>query len=200
MKNFKFLLIGAMALLTLNCGAMITNFNTTPIETPAVTLTEAKAQLRIEPDFDVDNAQIQGMIAAAQDYCQRYTGRPLGQTMAFDLDYFDNISNLQCLAIPSVTTLQYLTDAGYVDLAPENYTFKNLYKDGLYSLAFVGTLPVLPVNSAAVKVLITTTAPPAIKTAMLLIITDLYERRDNRTVDEANTIALSYLRPYKQNW
>jgi hypothetical protein len=181
---------------------MVKKFDITPIETPVLTLDQAKAQLRVELDWTEEDDFINDIIVQAQDVAEQYMGRPCGHSMVLECDNFDAVSAIQCLAKPEVTHVKYLPEGEteYVVLGAENYTFEKLYRGDLYSLTFGQTLPDLAVSDAAVVVTLTTVCPPAVLRGILLILTDLYERREDRVVNMADTLAVSYLRIYKQTW
>lgn len=153
----------------------------TPTATLPVTLQEAKAHLKV--DFDDDDAEIEGMIATAFDWLQPPTGALAhsiaSQTLCLDLRYWPN----DCVKLPAgpVTTI---TSVKYFDEANAEQTLDpSLYfadRDVLlWTDAF--TAPSLYERPGAVRITYATgfaTFPPALRMAILRIVKQLYDYRD----------------------
>lgn len=153
----------------------------TPPTSYPVTLTEAKAQCRIEEDDSQDGA-INIMIAAATSYVEQYLGRSLmPQTWRLTLDRFQNEIVLPKGPVTEVTEFQYF-DA---DNAQQDVDA------ALYEIDVASDPPRVlrapnanwPVTAAGVnKVVITYTAaydplPAAIKHAIQLLIAQWFDSR-----------------------
>jgi uncharacterized phiE125 gp8 family phage protein len=94
----------------------------TPPTAYAVTLTEAKAQCRVT-STDEDGV-IQGYIAAATSYVEKYTGTSImAQTWKLVLDGWSDCIKLPNGPVSSVTSVKYLDTAGVEQtLAADQYT------------------------------------------------------------------------------
>lgn len=152
----------------------------TPAATFPVTLAEAKAQCRI--DGGDEDALINGLIAAATDYVEQYTGRAImAQTWKLTLDAFSDAIVLPKGPVQSVTSVQYYDTDG-VERTATNYTLDNssdpawIVRNAMYSW---------PTTQSAVNVVNITfvagysVVPPSLKHAILLLIGDWYRGREN---------------------
>lgn len=162
-------------------------------------------QLRIEPEYNVDDALITQYVAAATEWAKQYLGRPLAYTLVVDLDAFGvDAVEFGCLPDASLTKIEYVSnEAGEYSVLPaDNYTFKQVFNAGhTYSVSFRGDLPALPSgNNSAVRIVMACACPEPVRSAILLRLADLYERREDRNVDEASSASVSLMRPYKQNY
>lgn len=165
---------------------------TAPTSTP-ITLTEAKAHLRVEdPDND---SLITALIAAAVTYLDGWTGI-LGRclfTQTWRQDYDELCLSLQLPLVPvaSIGSVTYLDAAGASQtVASANYTLLNdelgpyvRFNDAYSFPAVRSQGPAVSVSyvagSAAADV------PQAIKQAMLLLIAHWYENRESVVIGAA---------------
>ena len=165
-----------------------------------VTLAEAKAQLRIEDDFLLDDTYINSLISMARDraekYCNRFfTGQQItilydGATpLLIELHYPDLSSVESVQYTDSDLALQTITATDYVvDLDRRRITFVNS-----------------PIVGIDYRVNATTDAPidfEGAKIAMLMMIADMYEMRTESVVGMSindNPAVLAALYPYRVN-
>lgn len=83
---------------------------TAPAEEP-VSLAEAKTHLRVE--HDDDDAYISALISAARESAEQYLHRALiTQTLKMSLDAFPAVIRLPRSPVQSITSIQYVDDAG----------------------------------------------------------------------------------------
>mgnify|MGYP001557215782 CR=1 FL=1 len=171
---------------------------TIPATVEPVTLAEAKAQLRLEDSFTLDDAFINDLISAARDrvesYCNRFFTEqsiliswdepfPVGE---IDLPYPD---------LAAVTSVQYVADNTLNTVDPADY-----YVD-LVRQKITGTFP----TADNYRVSATTSAPTelsGVKQAILMIVTDLYELRTESVVASSvtnNPAVKAQLYPYRVN-
>lgn len=95
---------------------------TAPVSEP-VSLSEAKAHLRVPSDVTDEDALISGLITASREYAESYTGRAIRtQTWDLKLDAFpcDEI----VLPFPPVTSV---TSISYVDTNGDSQTWSSSY-------------------------------------------------------------------------
>ena len=165
-----------------------------------ITLAEAKAQLRIETDFILDDAYINSLIsmarARAENYCNRFfTEQQIsilydGSTpLLINLKYPDLASIESVQYTDSDLTLQTITPADYVvDLDRRRITFVNS-----------------PEASIDYRVNATTSAPVTFegaKIAMLMMIADMYDLRTESVTGLSvadNPAVLAAIYPYRVN-
>lgn len=172
---------------------------TSPTTEP-VTLAEAKAQLRVETSFSGDDTLITGLIkvarAQAENYCNRlfadataaliYDAFPVGET-PFDIPMPDVVSvdavtyrdGDNALIAETVGTF----DAGYQKLWPDS---------------------TWPTEAQGARVEITAGAPVeigAIKQAIMIMLTDLYEYRGSAVMGTVNSTkaAEMLMQPYRMD-
>lgn len=176
----------------------------TPSVAILLTLTQAKAQLRLDDSFDAEDDLLDGYIAAVQEDTEQYLGRPLAQTSVFEYDGFEAIMEVPALQNAAITKVEYLAagDDGetYVLLASSGYTFTRDFENGGYLLAIKGDIPETYTSDAAVKVTVAVTCPKPVVQAMLLKITDAYEKREDITAVTFRRTSTLLLDKYRQNW
>jgi hypothetical protein len=215
MKNLKvigLLMIGACLLSTTESFAnpntkteMATNFDIIPATTPIVSLEQAKQQLRIEPDFTDDDALITQMTASAEEWAKAYIGRPFAYRLEVEMSAFGTAPvEMSCLPVASLDRVEYVAneEGEYATLGTDLYKFRQSFSlPNTYELTFKGELPALPPdNNRAVRIIMNAACPEPVRSAILLRLSDLYERREDREVNEASAASTSLLRPYKTNW
>lgn len=166
----------------------------TPTATEPVTLSEAKAQLRIEDGFTLDDDYIDALISAARDrvesYCSQYFSSPSIQVL-----YEGQYPVVLDLPYPNmtVTSIEYTdVDKLLTPINPTSYTV-----DALNQKVYFDT-----VNPSINYRIDADMSPPAaldsVKQAILIIVTDLYELRTETAVgvslaDNPAVKALLYL-------
>ena len=168
----------------------------TPATTEPVTLSEAKAQLRIDDAFTVDDTYINALISAARDrvesYCNQFFSYA-GIQVLYDGQY----PSVLDLPYPSmtVTAISY-TDADKL-LTPINPTGYTV--DALNQKVYFDDVN----QSINYSVSATMAAPAAIngvQQGILMIVTDLYELRTETAVGVSladNPAVKALLYPYR---
>lgn len=149
-----------------------------------VTLAEAKAQCRI--DSDDENAMIDGLIAAATDYVERYIGRAIiTQTWRLTLDEFSDAIMLPNGYVQSVTSVQYYDTSGVLQtVSSADYTLDNASDPAWLVRNADAAWPALmdTVNAVIITYVLGYTAvPAAIKQAILLLIGQWFDQRADAT-------------------
>jgi len=161
---------------------------TEPVNEP-VSLQEAKDHLRV--DIDADNSYIQGLIQTARMMAEEITRRALiTQTWRLLLDDFplgDTIE-LPMPPLQSVTSLTYTDkDGSESTFAVANYEVDTDKEPGEIVLAYGGSWPgdTLQVTSPIEIEYVAgygdqgTSVPEPVRQAILLIVGDLYENRED---------------------
>lgn len=154
-----------------------------PAEEP-VSLAEAKAHLRV--DDDADNLTVGALIATARDLVENETGRALvTRRLALTLDGFGARVELPHPPAAVISAISYVDADGVTQvLDPSGYV---LVKDDLLPLvgpAFGKTFPETRAQPNAVVVTwdagygAAAAVPPALRHAILITLTALYEERE----------------------
>ena len=162
-----------------------------PPQTEPVTLMEAKAHLRI--DGSEEDELLSALITAAREMAEEYTRRAfITQTWELALD---SASGKVYLPRPPVQTIDEIMLDGEM-VAIENYIFlgENVFcpKIPLYA-ANPGGLVIRYISGYGSNA---TDIPQAIRQAILMLITHLYEHRGDEKVEIPTTIK-ALLQPYR---
>ena len=171
---------------------MSLTLTTAPTVEP-VLLDEAKAHMRIAPDDHDDDAYITAAIVAAREFVEAHTSRALiTQTWTWKLDDFPPCDQFRVPKAP----LSSITSIAYVDTAGDSQTWaaSNYAVDapsgpraqpGTISLVYEKTYPTVRGQRNAVTVVFVagygaagTSVPNVCRQAMLLLIGEMYERRE----------------------
>lgn len=173
--------------------------------TEPVTLTEAKAHLRV--DGTDDDTLITSLIVAARESCEHETRRAfVTQTWRLTLDAFPSVIRLPRPALIGVSGITYVDpDGGTQTLATNQYTVITDRLPGEIRPAYDVDWPNIRAVENAVSVTYTAgygnaaAVPSAIKAAILLTIGDLYANRETSivgTIRTENPAAAMLLGPY----
>lgn len=181
---------------------MITNLQITPqSDFEVVDLALAKQQLRIEADFTHDDDLIESIIEAAVNASENYMGCKIVDSDA--VLNLDVLSSVIALPVParSITSVKYFPSTGAeVTMPVEDYKLLTFGKENSIRIV-TETVPVTADRVDAVTVTFKTgfaagNVPKAIIQAVLLQISDMYDRREDR-VETPLTASTKLLRPYK---
>lgn len=163
---------------------------TAPVYEP-VTLTEAKAHLRV--DVSTDDTYIGALITAAREACEHRIGRSLmRQTWELMLDEFPDGIRLDNPPTLAVVSVEYADDDGdYVTLSSDDYTVDSNKEPGWIVPAYGLTWPTPRSQINAVRVRYRSgysdsateatqqaAVPKVLKQWMLLAIGDMYLTRE----------------------
>ena len=181
-----------------------------------ISLEDARTHLRITPYGDPlahsDDAYITGLVTAAREWTEEYLQRPIGtQTLELALDAFPSDIELKA-DVQSVESLKYIdSDNTEQTIGSTNYSLDNYSVPGWVLQAVDYSWPSTGSVGNAVKVRFiagytdgladnNNPCPKAIISAMLLIIGNLYENRQENT--KLATVSLpmgvySLLQPYR---
>lgn len=184
---------------------MITSIET--IQDPdnlVVPLAQAKKHLKVDADFTEEDDLIETYIGSAQANAEGYMGKAVGsQKLVIVLPGFEAVIFAASLN-DSVDKVEYYPEGGdsMETLSDTSYTLR---KHGLEAqeLKFREPLPVLPVRDDAVKVTIrrgfsVSDCPKPIRQAILLMVGDSYERREDRGEIGYNSASASLMRQYRK--
>lgn len=179
---------------------------TAPASDP-VTLADAKTHLRVT--HNNDDTYIDGLITAAREWVEDFTGRSLvTQTRTYLMDGFpigDDFIVLPRSPIQSVTTVVYVDTAGANQTwSSVNYAVDTTADPGGIYLAYNATWPDTRAQRHAVTITYIagyTIIPQRLKQAMLLIIGELYARRElsivGATISEVPFAVQALLSPFR---
>lgn len=157
----------------------------TPPSAEPVSLSEAKAHLR-ETATDQDSL-IMSLISAARGWAEDFTQRALiTQTWDYKLDAFADEMEIPLPPLQSVTSIKYLDTAGAEQtLANTEYTVDTAAERGLVRLGYGKSWPATRAQANAVTIRFVAgygaaaTVPGTIKAACLLLLGELYARREH---------------------
>lgn len=164
---------------------------TAPAQEP-LTLEEVKTHLRIHPDIDDEDALITSYIKAARTYCEGYQNRAyFTQTMKLLIDRLEDEIIIPRPPLQSVTQIQYQkNDGSLIEYDNSNYIVDNNGDYGIVYLAEeyddLGSIDLAPVNAIQITFIAgydeTDDIPQTIKQAMLLLIGNWYENREQAII------------------
>lgn len=167
--------------------------------TEPVSLAEAKAHLRV--DGSDEDAVIEAMIGAARDYCESYCNRAWAEsTWLYIVDTLPAGDDALWLPDPAVTSIASITyvdnNADVVTLTSSDYSLDAPRQE---------LRPTDDWPNDANRIAISYTSAPAsvpkaVKAAMLLVLTDLYEVRSASVVGvniAANPAVKALLQPHR---
>lgn len=187
---------------------MVTNnFFANQVDTPIVELAKAKKHLRIDADFNDEDDLIESYTAAAQIVCQNYIERAIiSRDFILECDNFDTIEFAANYDNDAIDKVEYYDESNaLVELASTEYKLTKSETVNCWKLKFL-TKPVLFDRDDAVKVTVkqgiatagnVASVPKPIVQAILLTLTDFFEKRENR-MESVSTSAQSLLRPYRK--
>lgn len=142
-----------------------------------VSLAEAKAQCTVATN--ADDAKITGLIAAARAHVETHCAIRLGtQTVEIRCDGFADLARLPVLPVQSITSIVYVDATGAAQTLPtEAYELRDADSLAAAIVPAYGTAwPAIRPGSRITLVAVVgyATVPPAMKTALLLLIGHLY--------------------------
>ncbi len=176
--------------------------------TTAISLAEAKAFLRVDSDYDDDDAYITSLIGVATNVVEQFTRRRLiTQTYNIYYDEFPPFMDLQVGNVASVTHVKYYdTDNTLQTLNTSEYDVDIRVKPGRIYQAEDGNFPDTyeRANSVEVEFVVGSAASDvedAIKQAMYIVIGRYYENRQDvvmgTQVNELPLMVDHLLTPYR---
>lgn len=168
-----------------------------------VTLAEARTQLRI--DGSDSDTEVTAMISAARDMVEQYTNRYW--SLATVAIYFDKVPPGNSSLYLPIADLQSVDSVTYLDGSKTEQTVTGFTVDlGRQLLSLASGWPqgsMLKVTVTAGPDLSASPAeyiPPAVKGAILMVLSDLYEHRTSQmtvTINENPAVSLM-LYPYRR--
>lgn len=182
---------------------MVTNVSTTPTEyTEVISFVKVKKHLRVDADFQDEDEVIESYIDAAIAMAENFIGgHILEKSIKIELDAFDAPFVFEAFPVKEITSVTYYEaneedektlEASEYSLTSE--TFKR------FILRFKNTLPTTQKRDDAVSITVKVgmdTIPKPIVQAVLLMVADMFERREDR-VETISTTSAALLRPYKK--
>ena len=171
----------------------------TPAAALAVSLSEAKAHLRI--DSSDEDTLITSMITAATETCEQITGRAImPQTWALTLDEFPSVIELTRVPVASITSLKYTDTSGaQITLDSAAYRLRNVddYASALIVPAYNAEWPDTLDDTDTVEVRFVSgyanaaAVPQPIKNWILINVASQYENREETTARQ--TVSLKFV-------
>jgi uncharacterized phiE125 gp8 family phage protein len=165
----------------------------TPPAQEVVTLARARLQLKIDADIppvapataptSERDPEIEDAIKTAREKVQQYLGRAVGaQTLELVMTGWQSVVEIPLGGVTSITSVDYTADDGEHQLATENYA---LY-GGDKPFVTISAAPALASTPENVRIRFEAgytadTVPGPVKSAMLLLITDLVQNPSRQT-------------------
>lgn len=167
---------------------------TAPASTP-ITVQDAKRHLRIELDDLTEDAAIEEKIAAATAIAENETARKLvTQTIRYVVDCFPSRDYIELPGgkLQSITSLTYTDSTGAATVwTSSNYFASTTHEPGRLHLAYGISWPSVtlkPADGIAIQYVVgygdDIDVPSAIRAAILLILGDLWENREDTVIGQ----------------
>ncbi|MDG3040442.1 head-tail connector protein [Roseicyclus marinus] len=191
--------------MTIYCAARLLRL-TDPVSEP-VTLAEARAHLRMDPNDTSEDSLIESVVKAAREHVEDFCNRPfVSATWAvlFDGSTFwsaDEALHVPVRGVTEITGVTYRTDASAsVTWSAEAYEFDAERQELRAKTAWpVGRN--LRIALTAGNADSPVSVPNPIRQAILLCVGDLYELREAHvvgTIYAANPAAVNLMMPYRE--
>lgn len=182
---------------------MITDIQITAgTTTTVVTLAKAKKHLRIEPSVVDEEDLIQDYIDASVTQAENYIGGHItDKNIVIKMTGFDDPLVFEAFPVKAVTSVKYFEQGNETEQTMDaaNYTL-TAETSKRFAVYFKGDLPTVQDRFDAVTVTINVgmaTIDKPIAQAVLLMVADMYERREDRA-EVLSTAGMSLLRSYKK--
>lgn len=190
------------------------------VSTEPVSLETARLHLRLDtegsPPTHPDDALVTALITVAREAVENFTEQTVAvNDFQLKLDFFKDLQiDLGTYPVNSVTSITYVdTDGATVTMPSADYVLDTFSKPAQIALAFDKTWPAVRNQPNAVTVTfeagytgdtspVSNELPKALKQAMLLTITDLYENRGaigSKQNYEIPVMAQYLMAPYRIN-
>lgn len=190
------------------------------VATEPVSLATARLHLRLDtsgsPPTHPDDALVEALISVAREAVESFTELTVAvNTFQMKLDYFENLAiNLGTFPVNSITSIVYVdTNGANQTLSVNDYVLDTFSKPAQIVLAYDKNWPAVRNQPNAVTVTfqagftgntspVTNVIPKALRQAMLLTITDLYENRGaigSKQNYEIPIMAQYLMAPYRIN-
>jgi uncharacterized phiE125 gp8 family phage protein len=178
---------------------MITNVIVLPEATEVVSLEMAKKHLRLDASFDDEDDLITAYISAAVSYCESFIGGNISATATIKMDDLPLRFKIPVFPVKTITSVSYFPNSASeaVTLAETSYALMRVDKSAYLALTIDS--PALPDRFDAVTVVCEIgfdELPKTIIQAVLLLVGDMYERREDRP-EVNSTVADKLLRAHK---
>jgi uncharacterized phiE125 gp8 family phage protein len=167
----------------------------TPVVSPVIPLVELRAHLRLDllgGATHPDDALIEIYLKAARSYCEHYTQRSVGQqTLELTLDEFpDNAVELP-FGASSITSVKYVNDAMSTFTLPSTeYVLDNASHQHWALTTDVWPTVGEYANAIEIRYVTPSTIDDAVKSAMLLYVSHLYENREATSTGSVHQVPL----------
>jgi uncharacterized phiE125 gp8 family phage protein len=166
----------------------------TPPNAEPILVSEAKDHLRVTANDE--DSLINLLITAARSWAEDFTQRALiTQTWDYKLNAFADEMEIPLPPLQSVTSIKYIDTNGVEQtLAVTEYTVDTAAERGLVRLAYGKSWPAVRAQANVVTIRFVAGYPAAadvpgtIKAACLLILGELYARRENAIVGAPITV------------
>ncbi|MBF05022.1 MAG: hypothetical protein CMP76_17230 [Flavobacterium sp.] len=165
-------------------------------------LVKAKKHLRVDSSFTDEDDLIQDYIDAAVINAENYIGGHIQpKIMVFKMDQFDNPLTFEAFPLKEVVSVKYYENGNDTQLTMDSGDYQlTKLNSKVFSIHFKGDLPSIQERfdavEVSVKVGMVTIEKPIVQ-AVQLMVSDMYERREDR-IEVISSQSMSLLRPYKK--
>lgn len=169
--------------------------------TPAaavLTLAQLRLHVRVIGDPHPEDSLLLEKLAAAVQYAEHYTGRSIGsQTLELALDAFPSGPiQLKQGPVVSITSIKYIDSAGVEQtLASTFYALDDYSLENWAIPTDVWRATSTVANAVKVRY-VAGNVPPAVQSALLLTVADLYENREQTTLSKGACALLDTIAVY----
>lgn len=175
-------------------------------DTAIISLEKAKKHLRVDADFAEENDLITSYLEAAQIACQDYIGRAIvSREFVLECNNFETIEFASNWSNDVISKVEYYDESNSkVELDSSQYKLSKSSTVDSWSLKFLSKPSLFDRDDAVIVTIAQGWAegtgyakvPKPIVQAILLTLSDFYDKRENRT-EVISTQAHSLLRPYR---
>lgn len=177
---------------------MITNITITSEENEIVSLPAAKLQLRLETSYTDEDTLIQRCISAAVINSENYiNGHIFKKEVEIVLDTMPTSFELHFYPIREISSITYHQNGSSQTLPPSKYYLQKANQK--QAVLIVNEVPEVDDRKDAVTITLQVgfeEVPEVVVQAVLLQVSDMYERREDR-MEVVDTTAKALLRPYR---
>lgn len=165
-------------------------------------LEKAKKQLRLEADFTDEDDLIQDYVLAAIEQAEAYiNGHINAKTMVITLDAFQPNVIFEAYPVRNIKSVTYWQDDEQKTMPTTDYytTRQNIKQSKLWFKEQPNTdkRPDAVAITLSVGYETANEVPQSIKQAILLMVSDMYERREDRA-ETITTAAQAKMRPFRK--
>jgi len=167
---------------------------TPPSGGSAVSIADARLQVRVGADETDNVTTLTSKLAAAISHVEAYTGTALNaRTVTVRCDSFDDFVHLPFGPVTGITSISYRDQAGTTQLlASDRYELRSDGLEAAIAPSFNTSWPSIAAGSLITVVAAVgyATVPDAVRDAVLLITGQMFDKRENDAAPDWSTVDL----------